>query len=185
MICCVVILQEDALIEGLLQRVRAQSEFNEDPDMLGLEPGEVVDASDIKDHVIVSGNVWNLDIFIMELRKPVVTAVTLHPVLVVSMRKPYGWETLVDRFKEIYWLRGDMLQPKDFNRSNIKHAYSFTVLAQRPMTLDSRDAGSDDVNIDADTLFAVMKLERYIPQGVFFTVELISSPNIAVLNSTG
>ena len=43
---------------------------------------------------------------------------------------------------------------------------------------------SQDINLDAESLFAFMKLERYIPSTVFFTVGLTCSPNIAVINST-
>ena len=38
--------------------------------------------------------------------------------------------------------------------------------------------------MDSDTLFAYLKLEKYIPRDVFFTVELSCISNIAVLNSS-
>ena len=43
---------------------------------------------------------------------------------------------------------------------------------------------SDDDNLDAETLFTFLKLESHIPPNVFFTVELICPPNLAVLNSS-
>lgn len=42
----------------------------------------------------------------------------------------------------------------------------------------------EEENIDSGTLFTYLKLEQFIPRGVFFSVELTCSSNMAVLNAT-
>ena len=73
---------------------------------------------------------------------------------------------------------------RDYNRSNIKNAYSLIYLANTTSDLDTASDHVMERNLDAENLFAAMKLERYVPAGVFFSVELTCAPNIAVLNSS-
>lgn len=72
-----------------------------------------------------------------------------------------------------------MINSADFNRTNVREAFSVVLLANRDSVTKV-----EEENLDADTLFAYLKLEKYIPRNVFFTVELTCASNIAVLNST-
>ena len=182
---------EDTMIEMLLHRVRSQSEHHDGDEegILGLEPGEVQDGGNLHQHVIVTGSINDLTLFCTELRKAVVMEMCNHAILVVSLKKPPGWDSLVSKFSDVYWLRGDMLVARDYNRSNIRDAYSLVFLANTAecnveTSSNDVDSGALDRNLDAENLFAAMKLERYVPSNVFFSVELICSPNIAVLNSS-
>lgn len=76
-------------------------------------------------------------------------------------------------------MRGDIINPVVFNNTNIKYAYALVSLAKRDLVTSSTEE-----NLDSETLFAFLKLENHIPNTVFFTVELICPPNLAVLNST-
>ena len=44
----------------------------------------VIDAGHLDNHVIVFGDTNGLSVFINELRRPVVTKISCHPILVVS-----------------------------------------------------------------------------------------------------
>ena len=95
----------------------------------------------------------------------------------------------MNKFSDVHWLRGDLLTARDYNRSNIKKAYSLIMLANTASssvetTSHDVDASALDRNLDAENLFTAMKLERHVPSNVFFSVELICAPNIAVLNSS-
>ena len=65
-----------------------------------------------------------------------------------------------------------MTDIETYNNTNIRYAYALVSLAKR----NNRPAVSEDDNLDADTLFAFLKLENHVPSTVFFTVELIAHP---------
>ena len=65
-----------------------------------------------------------------------------------------------------------------FNRTNVKFAFSLISLANRQLT----EIAEED-NIDSKTLFAFLKLEPHLASTLFFSVEVISPSNLAVLNS--
>ena len=106
----------------------------------------------------------------------------LHPffvLVVVSSEAPEGWEKICSLYRDVYFLRGEIVDSATYNNANIKYAYALVSLAKKA----AENKSSDD-NIDSDTLFAFLKLEIHIPSTVFFTVELVCPPNLAVLNST-
>ena len=79
---------------------------------------------------------------------------------------------------DVYWLKGDMLNSQDFNRSNVRDACSVVLLADREnLTVIDQD------NLDTGALFAYLALEKHMPKSVFFTIELIFESNISSLNS--
>jgi len=75
--------------------------------------------------------------------------------------------------------KGKIVNSVDFNRINIRAAYTVVLLSMRSMLKED-----DERNLDSDVLFAYLKLEKYVPAHVFLTVELSVASNMAVLNST-
>lgn len=73
---------------------------------------------------------------------------------------------------------GELRKAADFNRANIIKASSVVHLADR-----NKLARVDDEDLDADTLFTYLKIEKHIPVHVFFTAELTFESNMVVLNS--
>ena len=143
------------------------------------ESQSLMDASEFKDHIVVFGCTTNLSVFIAELRRPLVSSSSYHSVVVVDDVEPSKWDFIVEAFNDVYFMKGKMTSSKDFNRTNIRDAFAVVLLAGRD-TLSK----VEEENLDADTLFAYLKLEKYIPRDVFFTVELTCASNMAVLNST-
>jgi hypothetical protein len=76
-------------------------------------------------------------------------------------------------------MRGRLTSGKDFNRSNLRYAHAVVLLANK-----DRATKIEEEYLDADTLFAYLKLEKHIPNHVFFTIELMCASNMTVLNST-
>lgn len=148
---------------------------------MGTASNEVEDAIDLGGHIIVFGCTTLIYQFISEVRKEVHNAYLKDPVaiLVVDESPPDGWDAICEMFTNVLYLRGKMTRSTDFNRTNIEHANSVVLLAGRDSV-----TRVEEENLDAEALFAYLKLEKYVPKHVFFTVELTCASNMAVLNST-
>mmetsp|Transcript_12619 Transcript_12619/g.13030 ORF Transcript_12619/g.13030 Transcript_12619/m.13030 type:complete len:383 (+) Transcript_12619:2-1150(+) len=92
---------------------------------------------------------------------------------------PSKWDSIKNRFNDVYVLVGSLTRSMVFNRVNISDAFAVILLASGVAS-----PSAEEENIDSDILFAYLKLEQYIPRDVFFSVELTCSANVAVLNAT-
>lgn len=146
---------------------------------LGMTSMAIADASDLTNHIVLIGCMVNLLIYVCELRRPLIIDSAYHPIVIVSPEEPAAWLLITQTYDDVYFIKGNITASTDFNRANIKNAASLVFLANR----DSLTRVEKE-NLDADTLFTYLKLEKYIPPEVFFTVEMSSASNIAVLNST-
>ena len=99
--------------DALLNRVRAMSDGSStEPDGnsdIGFEnllkvTNELEHADSLKNHVIVTGSVANLNVFLLELRKPVVIEMAFDPVLIVSPTVPPDWENLASKFYHVRYI---------------------------------------------------------------------------------
>ncbi len=149
-----------------------------EPGQIGCVSMEILDAALLRKHIIVVGGSSNILMFISELRRPEVSGMIYHPVLVVSEKEPLAWDTIKTKFNDIYFIRGDLKKKDLMQRINIEHAFSLTFLATRDVSLSH-----DDEGMDASNLFTYLKVEHQIPNEVFTSVELNCSSNMAVLNA--
>jgi len=121
--------------------------------------------------------------FLAELRRPIhacaVDKTEPPAVVVVDETAPNGWTSICEDFSNVWFIKGKMTRSTDFNRTNIRACHSVALLAGRDNV-----TRVEEENLDADALFSYLKLEKYIPKDVFFTVELTCASNMAVLNST-
>jgi potassium large conductance calcium-activated channel subfamily M alpha protein 1 len=149
------------------------------PADLGLPSRRVDDASRLTDHIIVFGCVENVHLFVHELRRNLIQGHSYRPVVIMSEVEPIRWDIIKSSYKDIYFIENSITSSAGFNASNVRDAFGIILLA-------SRDSVTmvEEENLDAETLFAFLKLERYVPRYVFFTVELTCSNNMSVLNST-
>lgn len=149
------------------------------PEGLGKPSCQIADASEISEHIIVFGCVEYIHLFVNELRRPLIRGDSYRPIVIVSEYQPNKWAAIKQRFNDVYFLQEILTTSQGFNASNVRDAFAVILLA-------SRDSVTmvEEENLDAETLFAYLKLERYIPRYVYFTVELTCSNNMAVLNST-
>ena len=149
------------------------------PDDLGQPCSQITDASAISEHIIVFGCVDNIHLFVNELRRPLIRGDNYKPIVIVNEDPPPKWAAIKARFHDVYFLQEVITSSQGFNASNVRDAFAVILLA-------SRDSVTmvEEENLDAETLFAYLKLERYIPRYVYFSVELTCSNNMAVLNST-
>ena len=173
---------KEAVKSFLIRKLSLMSNPSADDNNLRLRKFNkiVLDAAHLDNHVIVFGNTSSMSVFINELRRNIVTKVSNHPILVVSNEVPDDWDYIEKTYRDVYLLRGDITEQEIYNNTNIKYAYALVSLAKR----SEKPMVSEDDNLDADTLFAFLKLESHVPSNVFFTVELVCPPNLAVLNST-
>lgn len=145
--------------------------------------GMIDDANHLKGHIIIFGCTTNLFLFLTELRRDIHATgpSTESPpaVIVVDDVPPRAWPFIREAFADVFYIRGKITRSVDFNRTNIINARSVALLAGR----DNVTKVEEEM-LDAEALFAYLKLEKYIPKEVFFTVELTCVSNMAVLNST-
>jgi hypothetical protein len=140
---------------------------------------ELESATHLDGHIIVFGSGKTLRKFVMELRKPLVSVGSYRPIVFVSNTAPDDWKQIMHTCDDVYWIKGDMLVPQDFNRAHVKSATSVVLLANRENL-----AVIDQDSLDTSALFAYLELEKYIPNHVFFTIELMFESNISSLNSS-
>lgn len=146
---------------------------------MGCLSRELNNADSLRNHVIVYGCDNTVDMFISELRRPAVKGNTYHPILIVSANIPKTWANIVNRYNDVYLIRGHLTRKAVFTKINIENAYALILLAGR-----NELTKVEDESLDAATLFSYLKLEQYIPENVFCSVELNSATNMAVLNAT-
>ena len=149
------------------------------PSELGLESRQRRNAMDLSDHVIVFGCTENIHLFVHELRRPLIQGSSYRPIVIISEVEPVRWSLIKSSYKDVYFIESSMTSSDGFNASNVRDAFAIILLA-------SRDSVTmvEEENLDAETLFAFLKLERYVPRYVYFTVELTCANNMSVLNST-
>jgi voltage-gated potassium channel Kch len=149
------------------------------PEGFGKPSMKLSDASSLIDHVIVFGCVDYIHIFVNELRRPLISGDAYRPIVIVSEFEPHRWNAIKSKYSDVYFIQEVITTSQGFNASNVRDANAVILLA-------SRDSVTmvEEENLDAETLFAYLKLERYIPRFVYFTVELTCANNMSVLNST-
>lgn len=75
-------------------------------------PGLIENASHIENHVIVFGCVDNIALFLNELRRPLIVGSSFHPIVVVHEKEPPGWKNLAVKFREVYFIKGNISHGK-------------------------------------------------------------------------
>jgi hypothetical protein len=144
-----------------------------------IESAEISDAEMLSNHIVVFGCMDNIAVFVNELRKPLIVNDAYHSVLIVSPTEPESWIDITDLHHDVYLIRADLTSPDGFNRANLSRAFSLCLLASRSSV--TRVEGED---LDSEALFAYLKLEKHLPQHLFFTAELTIAGTMAVLNTT-
>jgi hypothetical protein len=76
-------------------------------------------------------------------------------------------------------MKGNIVDYEFFQKLNIDYAYTLILLSSREEMLSV-----DGEKINSISLFNYLKLELWVPSTVFFTIELNTAANIAVLNAT-
>jgi len=146
---------------------------------LGVPSCILKDASHLTNHVIVCGCESNLHMFIGELRRPAVSGDTYHPILVVHAERPSSWHYIEETYNDVFLMEGDPTRPSVLKKMALKQAFSISLMGSR-----SSMNKVDEQVVNTGTLFTFLKMERFLPQSLFATVELSSSANMAVLNAT-
>lgn len=145
----------------------------------GLPSVEIENAEDIRNHIICHGCDSNLILFVEELRRPSVRLETYHPLVIVDENVPSEWESIKNKYNDCYFMKGNIVDYEFFQKLNIDYAYTLILLSSREEMLSV-----DGEKINSISLFNYLKLELWVPSTVFFTIELNTAANIAVLNAT-
>lgn len=98
---------------------------------------------------------------------------------VVSQHPPTKWDQIKAKFNDVYFVKGNISKMITFSKLNVEKAFSFVLLASRDDVTTV-----DEQTVDSKTLFTYLKLEQFISKDVFFSVELTTTSNMAVLNAT-
>jgi hypothetical protein len=146
--------------------------------MKGRPSDEIEDASHLKNHIIVFGCMDYISIFVLELRKKLISDSDYRPILIVSPQEPRKWYQIRTKQNDIFLLTSTVTSAQDLILMNIRDAHALVLLAHRQAI--SVDETS---NVDSESLFLYLTIEKLIPRNVFFTVELCRPNNMGVLNS--
>ena len=172
--------EDDFFGDSDVQSPHALTAFLEDNAVkLGMPSSVIKDASHLQNHVIVCGCESNLHMFIGELRRPCVVGETYHPILVVQSERPVCWNFIEETYNDVFLMEGNPTRPSVLKKMALKQAFSISLTGAR--TSMNR---VDEQVVNTGTLFTFLKMERFLPQSLFATVELASSANMAVLNAT-
>lgn len=144
----------------------------------GRPSDEIEDAAQLKNHIIVFGCMDYISIFVMELRKKILSDADNRPILIVTPQEPRKWYQIRTKHDDVFLLNGTVTSAQDLVIMNIRDAHALVMLAHRQAI--SVDETS---NVDSETLFLYLTIEKLIPRTVFFTVELCRPNNMGVLNS--
>ena len=72
---------------------------------------EIESASFLSNHVVVFGCSLNIETFVAEIRRPVVSLCCYRPIVYVGLVVPEKWEKLTKTYDDVYWLSGVWLHP--------------------------------------------------------------------------
>jgi hypothetical protein len=162
-----------------LHLARSQSHQDQLPEHKnGSASLEIKNTSFLSNHLIIFGSVANIHLFIAELRRVPITSAQYYPVLIVHPSAPEMWNKIKTRFHDVYYLSGQIDQPSDLIHCNINTASRMILLVDR-----LRELFDEPANLDSKSLFTFLRIERYIPSHLFFSIELTCSRNVNLLNS--
>lgn len=147
-------------------------------DSKGRPSEEIEDASFLKNHIIVFGCMDYISLFVNELRKKLLYEFDYRPILIIAPQEPRKWYQIRTKHTDVFFLSGAVASAQDLVLMNIRDAHALVLLAHRQAI--SVDETS---NIDSESLFLYLTIEKLIPRNIFFTVELCRPNNMGVLNS--
>ncbi len=96
--------------------------------VLGKQSREIRTALKLSNHIILFGCNENLPMFISELRREAVTGDSYHPIVIVAEAPATKWNSIKEKYNDIYFLRGDISLSEVFAAVNIEEAYSFILM---------------------------------------------------------
>ena len=109
---------------------------------------EIKNASKIKNHIILFGCDESLPMFISELRREAVIGSCYHPILIVAESPPARWNSVMMRYNDVYYLRGDLANLEVFTMVNIEDAYSLIIMGVKAKTTLQREVKSRTNNAE-------------------------------------
>ena len=68
---------------------------------------KIESAAFLSNHVVVFGSPLNIETFVAEIRRPVISLLCYRPILYVGLVVPEKWEHLTKTYDDVYWLSGE------------------------------------------------------------------------------
>ena len=135
------------------------------------------DKVEFDNHIIICGNINNLELLIDPLRSD--DLVSFQRLVILNDRFPTKreWEVL-SKYNEIYYVQGSPYNYEDLNRINIDNADKAIILSD---TQQEVIKGEENF-CDADTIMSVMAIET-AHEGVYTISELLYYSNIKFIKS--
>jgi len=123
----------------------------------------------------------NISIVLRELRNPLLIGNNDHPVVIFGDMSPnvYGPMKHSEYCRDVYFVQGNLSDPDDFEKLNLEHAFSMTILS----SVIGQENDDEKLPPDAYILFSYFRITRSIlSETLFFSVELRHSYNMYLLN---
>ena len=114
-----------------------------------------------------------------------------HPIVIFGETDPsfYGAITFAELCEEVYYVQGSPSAHSDLGKLNLVNSFSVQIfssafLSKSYESLKNQTEHSNLVSTGADTdlLFLYLHIAHFLPEEVFFSVELNNSYNLSVLN---
>ena len=88
---------------------------------------KIESAAFLSNHVVVFGSPLNIETFVAEIRRPVISLLCYRPILYVGLVVPEKWEHLTKTYDDVYWLSGEwwwiVLSVHSIHTSSYQHQH--------------------------------------------------------------
>jgi hypothetical protein len=141
-------------------------------------PSSLEGPTPIVGHIIVIGNLVNLDDFVKPLRST--SLQIIRPIVLLQPRPPPKevWAE-ISHFSDIFYVKGSHLSLDDLHRAGVQMASCAVIF---PKEVQSGSMNMQGL-VDADTIFTYRMISKANPQ-INITCELVTQSNIGFLKTT-
>lgn len=78
-------------------------------------------ANPLRNHIIAFGRSSCIETFVAELRRPLISHLDYHSIVIACDKEPDDWEDIARKYDDVYWIKGDLTKGK----TSIHHASQF------------------------------------------------------------
>ena len=69
-------------------------------------------ANPLRNHIIAFGRATCIETFVAELRRPLISHLDYHSIVIACDKEPDEWEDIARKYDDVYWIKGDLTKGK-------------------------------------------------------------------------
>ncbi|KAJ3437101.1 calcium-activated potassium channel alpha chain [Anaeramoeba flamelloides] len=171
------IIKVDSILEKKHEKIYYVNTY-----LSSLKDSTLINCKHLTGHIIISGQITGIEIFVRKLRKK--TWKMIVPIVILASSVTTQQWNPISLFPKVYYLCGNIKNSYDLIRLNIKKCSRIIVLPQEKMNMNKNPFSQNNQNqkaksnifFGADTIFALKSLEK-IKQHPPFIITEIYNPN--------